>query len=641
MLSTRINSLRGDFIINSDQISELQAELNRLVELEIQGKILNMKLFEGLHSEKPSPIFLSLAKKRNSGNLSVMKDDTGTAFASPEAQGEYIATFFENLYRAPPDEDLLNNRVIEDFLGDDICQSNLVRNSKISEAESAVLDRPLSLDELDKSINNCNLKSAAGQDGLSNIVIKKCWPLLRRPLLKYANCCYNKGELTSNFRSACIRLIPKKGTCSSIKNWRPISLLSNLYKILSRALNARLDKIVNRICSRSQKGFNRSRYTQEVLINVWETISMCRKKNINAAIMAVDMAKAFDTLSNNFLDKVLRFFNLGPNIRKWLALIGNKRTACVLLEDGLCSRSFNLGRGRPQGDTISPTTFNFCMQILIFRIELDPGVEKIPRDHTLPIPIHNLSEIFRHESNRETSKNEGLADDNTTLTMVKIDSLTHMKQILQEFSTASGLVCNYDKSSIMPINQPDDELRAHILNLGFSLVTSFKLLGLTINNTLDNIHEIYMELSEKISSLINFWTRFKLTLPGRLTIMKTCLVSQLNYIGCFLPVSDLSINQLQLKVNNFVKGSLQVSSERLYLDPEHGGLGIFNLKQFFQAQHCSWIKRAHAQRIDNWRYDLARASPDHNILQIKPMDLDPDTDPILRNFAISFSHFYS
>ena len=552
-----------------------------------------------------------------------------------------LQPFLKTSTGPPPKEDLLNNRIIEDFLGDDICQSNLVRNSKISEAESAVLDRPLSLDELDKSINNCNLKSAAGQDGFSNIVKKKCWPLLRRPLLKYANCCYNKGELTSNFRSACIRLIPKKGTCSSIKNWRPISLLSNLYKILSRALNARLDKIVNRICSRSQKSFNRSRYTQEVLINVWETISMCRKKNINAAIMAVDMAKAFDTLSNNFLDKVLRFFNLGPNIRKWLALIGNKRTACVLLEDGLCSRSFTLGRGRPQGDTISPTTFNFCMQILIFRIELDPGVEKIPRDHTLPIPIHNLSEIFRHESNRETSKNEGLADDNTTLTMVKIDSLTHMKQILQEFSTASGLVCNYDKSSIMPINQPDDELRAHILNLGFSLITSFKLLGLTINNTLDNIHEIYMELSEKISSLINFWTRFKLTLPGRLTIMKTCLVSQLNYIGCFLPVSDLSINQLQLKINNFVKGSLQVSSERLYLDPEHGGLGIFNLKQFFQAQHCSWIKRAHAQRIDNWRYDLARASPDHNILQIKPMDLDPDTDPILRNFAISFSHFYS
>ena len=51
-------------------------------------------------------------------------------------------------------------------------------------------------------------------------------------------------------------------------NWRPISLLSNMYKILSRAINTRLNKIVNRVCSRSQKGFYNSRYTQEVLINV-------------------------------------------------------------------------------------------------------------------------------------------------------------------------------------------------------------------------------------------------------------------------------------------------------------------------------------------------------------------------------------
>ena len=102
----------------------------------------------------------------------------------------------------------------------------------------------------------------------------------------------------------------------------------------------------------------------------------------------------------------------------------------------------------------------------------------------------------------------------------------------------------------MPINQPDDELRAHILNLGFLLVTSFKLLGLTINNTLDNIHEIYMELSEKISSLINFWTRFKLTLPGRLMIMKTCLVSQLNYctLDVFYPCRTSPSTNYSLKI---------------------------------------------------------------------------------------------
>ena len=364
-----------------------------------------------------------------------------------------------------------------------------------------------------------------------------------------------------------------------------------MYKIISRALNARLDKIVNRICSRAQKGFNRSRYTQEVLINVWETIKHCKHNNIDAAILAVDMAKAFDTLSNNFLDKVLRFFNFGPNIRKWLALIGNKRTACVLLEDGLSSRNFNLERGRPQGDNISPNTFNFCMQILIFRIELDHSIESIPRNNPNPILNPMLPDFFRLEANRETTKNEGLADDSTTITLLKLSCLRSMKSILEDFSVISGLVCNYDKTAIMPINPVNEPLLQEIRDLGFSISYSFKLLGLTISCNLDNIRIIYDELVNKISSLANFWARFRLTLPGRITVMKTCLVSQLNYIGCFLPMPDDIRNLLQDIINGFVKKNLQVSAERLYLDPEHGGLGIFDLKEFFQAQHCSWIKR--------------------------------------------------
>ena len=165
LLISRINVLRDNFIANSNKISALQDELNRLVKLEIQEKILNMKLFEGLHSKKPTPIFLTLAKNRNTGILSLMKDDTGSEFTSP---AEYIASYYENFYRAPPHEDLDNNRLVEDFLGEEICSSQLVRNSKITEGESLILEAPLSIDELDKSINNCNLRSAAGMDSFNN-----------------------------------------------------------------------------------------------------------------------------------------------------------------------------------------------------------------------------------------------------------------------------------------------------------------------------------------------------------------------------------------------------------------------------------------------------------------------------------------
>ena len=64
----------------------------------------------------------------------------------------YIANFYENLYRAPPSEDTTNDRIVEDFLGEAICNSDMLRNSKLKTQEVAVLEQPLSVKELDKSI---------------------------------------------------------------------------------------------------------------------------------------------------------------------------------------------------------------------------------------------------------------------------------------------------------------------------------------------------------------------------------------------------------------------------------------------------------------------------------------------------------
>jgi hypothetical protein len=106
-------------------------------------------------------------------------------------------------------------------------------------------------------------------------LLKICWEFIRYPLFNYTGEALRKGKMTHNFRSASIRLIPKKGEGTDIKNWRPISLLSNVYKIFSRVLNNRLAKYTNRICSRAQKGFNNLRFTQEAVINVWESIAFC------------------------------------------------------------------------------------------------------------------------------------------------------------------------------------------------------------------------------------------------------------------------------------------------------------------------------------------------------------------------------
>ena len=154
---------------------------------------------------------------------------------------DYVRNFYKNLYRVPATDLQFNNNCIRDFLGEDIINSRLVQDSIIPEQLANEFENELSLNELDISAAEGN-RSASGMDGLSNCFIKRFWEFLRIPLFRYARTCHAKGKLTQNFSTASIKLIPKKGDATKIKNWRPISLLSCLYKVISRALNNRLKK---------------------------------------------------------------------------------------------------------------------------------------------------------------------------------------------------------------------------------------------------------------------------------------------------------------------------------------------------------------------------------------------------------------
>jgi hypothetical protein len=331
-LSRLLSQLKLNFQDNCDEIFRLEAELGALRDADLVEKIKEIKIFENLHNEKPSPLFLNLIRCSGKDDLSCIRGDDGMHFASEKERESHIVNFYEKLYKVPKESKNVNFiNCIKNFLGPEILANPIVTGSKLTDAERDRLDRPLTLHELDESIRMSNKKSASGQDGYSNKLISKCSKFFRYPLLNYANHCFSTGTLTHNFRSACIKLIPKKGDTCNLKNWRPISLLSNMYKIISRAINERLKQVVNRICSRAQKGYNSKRYVQEVLRNMCNTVSYCKANNIRGSVLAVDMAKAFDTLLHPFIHQVYKFFGFGDNTIKWLTLLGNNREACIIL----------------------------------------------------------------------------------------------------------------------------------------------------------------------------------------------------------------------------------------------------------------------------------------------------------------------
>ncbi len=76
----------------------------------------------------------------------------------------------------------------------------------------------------------------------------------------------------------------------------------------------------------------------------------------------------------------------------------------------------------------------------------------------------------------------------------------------------------------------------------------------------------------------------------------------------------------------------------MYLPASHGGLGLFNLKTYLDAQKCSWIVRASKKCIDNWRFDLKNLSPNGNISKIRISDVDATRHPVLYNLVSAFTN---
>ena len=645
----KLDELKSDYSNNIVSITEIETKLNNEVTAELKKKIHNHPAFDILNAEKITPLFSNLLKVNNeSFKLSDVKDEHNMAFNTETEREDYIVEFYTNLYKTPVPPPIGYENCVERFLGPDICGNPIVTGSKLSNADAELFEGDFSLDELDKALIGANSKSAAGGDGINNKFISKFWKWLRVPLKKYSDCCLRKGDLTPPFKSATIKLIPKKGDCTKISNWRPISLLSCMYKILSRALNNRLKKVNDKLLSRAQKGFSNSRYIQEVLINTYENIAYCNDKNIQGALVSIDQRKAFDSVAPEYMRKVYKFFGFGERFINMVDTLCNNRVACIIMGDNKYSKLFSLKSGFAQGNPPSPTLYNIGEQILIFKIELDPGIRSVFIHNQVPRPLQAVRGLpivdhpnvnFAAEANKITNKTEAFADDTNIFTLFEVESLSALKASLTSFGTLSGLQCNYSKTNIMKIGHitptPED-----ITNLGFKIVGELKILGFTVTNNFDDSSHNFDTVVEKVLASAKFWEKFTLSLPGRINICKTFLLSQVGYFASILWPSNGQLATLQQIMDKFCIGKFNVAKDRFYRPPHEAGLGLVNLGDFINGLQAKWVKLALLEPWDNWRYDLSALSGSdfHRIAGYIP---DRVKHPIYSNLLSSFSNFAS
>jgi hypothetical protein len=662
VLGKRISELKKNFNRNADEILRTERILSNIVESELRDELLHFKKFEMLNAEKITPHFMNLVKTINSnGQITEVKMDNGNGFSNEQEQNMYIHDYFKGIYSQPNNiakNTTLND--IENFLGP-VKDHPIVLNAKLTNTERDELDTNITVEELTKSINNANLSSAPGADGISNRFIKHFWEFFKNPLLKLCTSCFEKNELPQNFLTANIKLIPKKGDLSKIKNWRPISLLNCFYKIISRVITSRLRKYMDKLTPICQKGYSNTRYCQEVLISVIEGIERCNFERKKGAIISLDIKKAFDSLSHNFLQGVYDFFNFGPILKKWITLLSTKRKACILLEGGRTTTFFDLERGNAQGDTISPFLFNLGYQILLFKLELTFQIEgtrsgtaaevnaavaaaaaadAAAADAALADAAVNADAAGIREGTADLVSNDpkvsAMADDCTLLVLLQHENLRTIINILNQFEIISGLGCNLEKTSLMPVGLIEP-ISQEILDLGLQVVNEITLLGAIIKNTGLCYESNGTKILEKIRKQVNFWVRFNLSLPGRITVAKTFMYSQINYLGCFMPIEKATENSIAREIEKFVRGKLKIGVQKFYDEEKNGGLGLFKISDFLASQCCAWIRRS-INLDELWKRELFYGSKG-TIFNIRKNCFDRRINPILFYIATCFEKF--
>jgi hypothetical protein len=234
---------------------------------------------------------------------------------------------------------------------------------------------------------------------------------------------------------------------------------------------------------------------------------------------------------------------------------------------------------------------------------------------------------------RSTRKKvSSFADDLQAAVKAEYESLSTIKNSMIEFGFIRGLCTNVEKTTMMRIGNLDTVLDPRIEQLGFGLVTEMKILGFEIYNKVERLERNFDKCISKIRQIVGNWSRFRLTLPGRISIAKSLLLSQVTFHGTVLDPTAAQLNEINQIIEGFVTYKTVISRERIYLPVKEGGLGMINIESFLAAQKCAWLRRCFVKINDAWRWDFLRSS-NYSLSTVRLESFDRNTNPILWNIA--------
>lgn len=429
--------------------------------------------------------------------------------------------------------------------------------------------------EITKVLFSMNPNKAPGPDGLNSAFFIGAWSVLGSEVINVITSFFNSGFLPKTTNSTILTLVPKFTGASKITEYRPIACLNTVYKTISRLLVHRLKPTLKDLIVPNQTAFVEGRLLLENTVLASELVNGYHKnKGPKRITIKVDIAKAFDTLSWEFLFAALQSYNFPP---PFISLL----RACVCTTtytvgyNGTVNGFFKGKRGLRQGDPLSPYLFVIAMNCLSLMLNQEARSGQLPYHHRCHITrLTHLS----------------FTDDLLIFIDGSIESVQRVLQVLHEFELRSGLAVSLQKSSFFSSGLSEAEVSAIVASTGMPNASlPMRYLGVpmvTKKLTLLNCEPLIHQVKTRLSS----WSAKSLSFSGRLLLIKT-VISGITTFWCssfILPKACIKrINSLCgiFLWNGTAEGhhSARVGWEQVTLTKEQGGLGIKDLYTWNRA----------------------------------------------------------
>ncbi len=413
----------------------------------------------------------------------------------------YITSFYANLYTS-------------DARAPDTAEAQAAYYTsvpaKVTQVMNEKLTKELTIKEVSEAIRALPKGKASGHDGVPMEFFHEFVSVVALTLFLAFAAMLSAGSTSAHINKGMITLIPKLGDRARLNNWRPITLLGSIYKILAKTLARRIQADLTEVIRPNQTGFVEGRSILDNVFMAQESLGWAEESNQDLVLLLLDFEKAFDRIEWGFLFKALDKLGFSPTWVSWVASLYREATSAIKV-NGVAGPDFQLARSVRQGCPLAPYLFILATDVLGYMLA-DPkhGVEG------LSLPKGNLI------------RDQTFADDTTLYLKGTPANMDRAREVLKTFYRASGAKVNWCKSAAIWASRRDKSWEWGEVE-GLKWIPkgrSTRCLGVQVGFHLPpeaNFVALMLTLKGK---LIN-WSTNKLSLTGRILVSNQVLLASI------------------------------------------------------------------------------------------------------------------